>query len=100
MASFVLSNKAVDNLESIGNYTFDIWSENQADQYYYMLLDNCNSVASNRHLGKIYSGVHSYLFGFNAGRHIIFYSLINDSQIRRVRILLEQMDIKNRIKEQ
>ena len=41
MAKYKLTNKAVDDLTQIWNYTLDKWSESQADKYYYMLLDNC-----------------------------------------------------------
>ncbi len=34
MANYILTNKAVDDLSSIWNYTFDFWSEQQADIYY------------------------------------------------------------------
>ena len=34
MASFHLTNKAVEDLAEIWNYTIDKWSENQADHYY------------------------------------------------------------------
>lgn len=33
MASYVLTNKAVEDLSSIWEYTFDTWSERQADKY-------------------------------------------------------------------
>ena len=32
------SNKAVEDLTSIWEYTFSEWSENQADEYYEMLI--------------------------------------------------------------
>ena len=34
MAKFHLTNKAVEDLAQIWNYTYDEWSENQADRYY------------------------------------------------------------------
>ncbi len=40
MAKFRLTNKAVEDLAGIWNYTFDTWSENQADKYYKTLLDH------------------------------------------------------------
>ena len=36
------SNKAVEDLSSIWDYTFIQWSENQADEYYAMLISACN----------------------------------------------------------
>ena len=99
MARYKFSNKAVEDLTQIWNYTFDKWSENQADIYYLMLLENCKELAFNPELGKNYSEVTLNLLGFNAGRHIIFYRRIENNEIEITRILHEQMDLKNRLKE-
>ncbi len=99
MAKYKLTNKAVDDLTQIWNYTIDRWSENQADKYYQMLLDNFNEAANNPDLGKNYSGVIENLFGIRVGRHIIFYRKIEENEIEITRILHEQMDLKSRIKE-
>lgn len=40
MAKYSLTNKAVEDLSDIWNYTFDHWSERQADIYYQMLIEN------------------------------------------------------------
>jgi toxin ParE1/3/4 len=64
MAKYKLTNKAVDDLTRIWNYTIDKWSENQAEKYYFMLLENCNEVARNPELGKNYSEVSENLWGF------------------------------------
>ena len=100
MARYKLTNKAVDDLTRIWNYTFDKWSEYQADKYYFMLLDTCNEVARNPELGKNYSGVVETILGFKAGRHIIFYRKIEDHEVEITRILHEQMDLKSRIIEE
>ena len=99
MAKYKLTNKAVDDLTQIWNYTFDKWSESQADKYYHMLIDNCEEVANYPDLGKNYSGVMDNLLGFKAGRHIIFYRRIDENEMEITRILHEQMDLKNRIKD-
>ena len=57
MAKYILTNKAVDDLTQIWNYTFDEWSENQADTYYQMLLENCEELAYHPDSGKRYSEV-------------------------------------------
>lgn len=99
MVRYRLTNKAVDDLTQIWNYTFDEWSENQADNYYHMLLENCKEVASNPSLGKSYAGVKETLLGFKAARHIIFYRKIEENEIEIIRIFHEQMDLKNRLRE-
>jgi len=97
MANYRLTNKAVADLTQIWNYTFDKWSENQADKYYRMLIDNCNEVAINPNLGKRYAIVDENLLGFRAGRHIIFYHIIEETEIEIIRILHEQMDLKKKL---
>jgi len=99
MAKYKLTTKAVDDLTGIWNYTFDKWSEDQADKYYFMLLKNCNEVACNPDLGKNYSVVTENLLGFKAGSHIILYRKMEENEVEITRILHEQMDLKNRIKE-
>ena len=97
MAKYKFTNKAVDDITRIWNYTFDNWSENQADTYYHMILQNCKEVANFPELGKKYSGVTENLLGFKAGRHIIFYRKMDETEVEITRILHEQMDLKNRI---
>jgi toxin ParE1/3/4 len=47
MAKYNLTKKAVDDLAQIWYYTFDRWSENQADKYYQMLINNFDEIANN-----------------------------------------------------
>ncbi len=89
MAKYILTNKVVDDISKIWNYTLEKWSEYQADKYYQMLLENINDVAYNPDFGKDYSGVIEDLLGFRAGRHIIFYSKIDIDKILIVRIIHE-----------
>ncbi|GBL35050.1 hypothetical protein EMGBS15_06450 [Filimonas sp.] len=54
MAKYYFTNEAVDDLTEIWNYTFDTWSEKQADFYYELILGSCNEIAKNPSLGKEY----------------------------------------------
>jgi toxin ParE1/3/4 len=99
MAKYKLTNKAVEDLTDIWLYTFEKWSEKQADKYYKMLVDNFNEIARNPGLGKSYSEITNNISGFKVGRHIIFYRIIHDNEIEIIRILHEQMDLKNRMEE-
>lgn len=99
MAAFRFTNKAVEDLTNIWNYTKNKWSENQADIYFQMLIETCEEAAASPNLGKDYSDIAVFLLGIKSGRHIIFYQKISENQIEVVRILHEQMDLKNRLKE-
>ena len=92
------SNKAVEDLSSIWEYTFTKWSENHADEYYAMLISACNrllypSVISNRSYEEISEG----LLGVKAGHHLIFYNILENDDVMIIRILHDKMDIKQHL---
>ena len=92
------SNKAVEDLSSIWEYTFTKWSENQADEYYAMLISACNrllypSLISNRSYEEISEG----LLGVKAGHHLIFYNILENDDVMIIRILHDRMDIKQHL---
>jgi toxin ParE1/3/4 len=99
MAEYKLTNKAVEDLSKIWDYTFEVWSEQQADKYYDGLISNCQEIAENPELGKNYDGISRQLLGMKANRHIIFYRTLNENYVEITRILHERMDLKKRIAE-
>ena len=97
MGKYILTNKAVDDLSSICNYTLEVWSEKQADKYYDMLLSFCQDLADAKVAGKYYPEVENELLGFRAGQHIVFYKKTDTHQVMIIRILHSSMDLKNRL---
>ena len=97
MAKYFLSNKALEDLSAIWEYTYEAWSERQAEKYYYLLLDTCQELADGTLNGKLYKEIGPGILGFKTGRHLIFYRKAGNSGIEVARILHEQMDLKNRI---
>lgn len=96
MAKYHLTNKAVEDLADTWNYTFEEWSENQADKYYLLLLDSCKEVAENPNLGKQYDNVTDQLLGYKSNEHILFYQIISSNEIEIIRILHGRMDLKSK----
>lgn len=94
-----MTNKAVEDLSKIWDYTFEVWSEKQADVYYEMLISIYQEIADNPDLGKNYEGITPNLLGINANRHIIFYGIINKNHVEIIRILHGRMDLKEKILE-
>ncbi|ARN76759.1 plasmid stabilization protein [Nonlabens spongiae] len=99
MAKVVLRQEAIDDLNNIWFYTFETWSETQADKYYATIKMACNGIADNPNVGKEYDGINKNLLGVKSEKHIIFYQIINPERIEIIRILHERMDLKNRITE-
>lgn len=99
MAKVILRQEAIDDLNDIWIYTFETWSEKQADKYYATLEFTCMQIGKNPGLGKEYEGINSNLIGLKIGTHIIFYQIIAKDEIEVIRILHERMDLKNRLNE-
>jgi len=97
MAKYHLTNLAIEDLSNIWEYTFDTWSEKQADKYYNMLLLSCNEIAKKPKIGKQYDIVSKGIFGFKSEDRIIFYSIKSKNEIEVIRILHGMMDLKNKI---
>lgn len=52
MAKYLLTNKAVEDLSAIWDYTYETWSEKQADKYYQLLMDACTRIAEKPAIGR------------------------------------------------
>jgi plasmid stabilization system protein ParE len=47
MAKYELTNKAVEDLVGIWEYSVEKWSEEQADKYYSSIKSACNEIGKN-----------------------------------------------------
>ncbi len=99
MAKYQLTNKAVEDLAGIWEYTFEVWSEVQADKYFNYLHDCFKNLAKNPKLGKAYDEVEKSLLGYRATQHIIFFRPVSNTAIEIVRVLHSRMDLKSRLEE-
>ncbi|MEQ8547243.1 MAG: type II toxin-antitoxin system RelE/ParE family toxin [Cyclobacteriaceae bacterium] len=99
MAKVILRQEAIDDLKSIWDYTFEKWSEKQADRYYTSIKIACSVVGESPDIGKKYDGISKNLLGLQSGKHIIFYEKQSSDRIEIIRILHERMDLKNIITE-
>ena len=93
---FVISKKAVSDLEKIWLYTVEKWSVEQADRYYNLIFDEINYICRNIDAGKSMEHVRKGYRASKVKSHLIFYRVLND-RIEVIRILHERMDIKTRL---
>lgn len=99
MGKLKFSRKAVSDLEDSWEYTVNTWSETQAEKYYRFFMDACKEIAVNPKSGRSYGQISPRLFGVNPGRHIIFYLVDEQGNTEVIRILHQQMDLKQRMGE-
>lgn len=97
MPKVILRQEAIDDLNNIWDYTFEKWSEKQADKYYSKIKMSCRWIGEDPDIGKPYKGISKSLLGLKAEKHIIFYQEISDDKIEIIRILHERMDLKTRL---
>ena len=98
MSNYILTNKALDDLSEIWNYTVENWSELQADRYYFELINDCRLLAENKISGRKYIEIIQGIYGFKSGQHLIFYRRNNDNEIEIIRFLHSKMDLKKEFK--
>lgn len=97
MAKVIFRQEAINDLNSIWDYTFERRPEKQADKYYATIKMTCNGIGENPDIGKDYEEISGNLLGLKSEKHIIFYKKISDGKIEIIRILHEIVDLKNRI---
>ncbi len=97
MASVEFSPKAVQELQSIWDYTYEVWSGTQADKYYQTLIDACDKIVRNPSLGRNFDGIPTMYLGYREGKHVIVYNVVSPEVIEIVRVLHVSMDFPNQI---
>ena len=93
---FIISEKAVSDLEEIWLYTVQRRSVEQADRYYNLIFDEINYICRNINTGKSMEHVRKGYLASKVKSHLIFFRVLNET-VEIVRILHERMDIKNRL---
>ncbi len=91
---YVLSKKAVSDLEETWLYTAEKWSIAQADRYYNLIFDEIQFICKNMNAGKSMEHVRKGYRASKVKSHLIFYRIQN-GVVEVVRILHERMDIEN-----
>lgn len=96
--SYRISQQALDDIEEIWVYTFKNWSIEQADRYVNLLFDEIEYLVENPESGKDYNDVRAGYRCSKVKSHLIFYRIQDEQQeIEVIRVLHQQMDIKNRL---
>lgn len=99
MARYFLTNKAVEDLAAIWEYIFDTWSERQADKCHDMLTSSLQEILEHPDLGKKYPELDTGVMGLSVGKHVVFYRMVQSTNVEVLRILHQRLDSKSRMQE-
>ena len=98
--NYRISVKAYEDIEKIWLYTLENWSQQQADRYVNLIFDEIEYLATNPKSGKDFSHIRKSYRCAKVKSHLIFYRTIEKANyIEIIRVLHQQMDIENRLKE-
>ena len=96
--NYKISKKALNDLENIWLYTFNNWTEKQADRYYRLIIDEINHLSCNFYSGKSQDHIKVGYRSSKVKSHLIFYKKGSDGILEVIRVLHQMMDIPNRMK--
>lgn len=95
---FKISKEAETDIENIWLYTFETWSKEQADRYYYLIFEEIEYLTQTPTSGKDYSHIRKGYYRSKVKSHFIFYRInLRENAIEIIRILHQQMDIESRL---
>ncbi|WP_226063154.1 type II toxin-antitoxin system RelE/ParE family toxin [Kaistella polysaccharea] len=96
---FEISEKANEDLENIWLYTYENWSQEQADRYYNLILNEIEYITENFESGKSFEHIRKGYRSAKVKSHLVFYRISKRDTIEIIRILHQRMDIENRLVE-
>lgn len=96
--NYILSKEAEKDLEKIWLYTFEIWSQEQADRYVNLVFDEIEYLSLKPNSGYDYGNVRNGYWRSKVKSHFIFYKInLKQNKIEIIRVLHEMMDIENQL---
>ncbi len=98
MSKYILSKKALEDINTIWIYTAENWSQEQADRYYNLLLDEIEYIVTNFEMARDFGKIRKSYKYSKVKSHLIFFKKDKNNEIEVVRVLHERMDIENRMK--
>jgi len=99
MSTYIISEKALEDINKIWIYTAENWSVEQADRYYNLILDEVEFISQNFGMGFDFDKVRKAYRFSKVKSHLVFFKKNKYNEIEVIRILHERMDIENRLKE-
>jgi len=99
MSEYIISEKALEDINNIWIYTAENWSVEQADRYYNLIIDEIEYIVDNLDMDRDFEKIRKSYRYSKVKSHLIFFKKDKTNEIEVVRVLHERMDIENRLAE-
>ena len=97
MPAFLLSEKALEDLKSIGRYAQKTWGREQRNKYLLKLDESFHILSRQAQLGTARDDIRKGYRVYHVGRHLIFYRP-KTTKIQIIRILHDRMNVESHLK--
>lgn len=97
MSNYIISAKALEDINSIWIYTAENWSIEQADRYYNLIIDEIEYIAQHFEMARDFGSIRKAYRFSKVKSHIIFFKKNKNNVIEVIRVLHEKMNIENRL---
>jgi toxin ParE1/3/4 len=99
MSTFIISEKALEDINYIWIYTAENWSVEQANRYYNLIYDEIEYIVKDFEMAHDFGKIRKSYKYSKVKSHLIFFKKDKMNEIEVVRVLHERMDIENRLAE-
>lgn len=99
MPAYIISEKALEDINNIWIYTAENWTVKQADRYYNLIIDEIEYIVDNLDMARDFGEIRKSYRYSKVKSHLIFFKKDKTNEIEVVRILHERMNIENRLAE-
>lgn len=99
MSNYIISKKALEDIDAIWVYTAENWSVEQANRYYNLIFDEIEYIAQNFMMAKDFGLIRKAYRYSKVKSHLVFFKKNKLNEIQVIRVLHEKMDIESRLNE-
>lgn len=97
MSKFIISEKALEDINAIWVYTAQNWTVEQANRYYNLIFDEIEFISNNFEMAQDFGKLRKSYRYSKIKSHLIFFKKNKFNEIEVIRVLHERMDIENRL---
>ncbi len=97
MSEYIISEKALDDINKIWIYTAENWSIEQADRYYNLIFDEIEYIVGHFEMARDFGNVRKNYRSSKVKSHLVFFKKTAEKEIEVIRVLHERMDIENKL---
>jgi len=94
---YEISEKASEDIENIWLFTYENWSQEQADRYYNLIMDEIEFVSENFESGMSRNYLRKGYRSTKVKSHIIFYKKSLKNIVEIIRVFHQKMDVESRL---